>query len=57
MSKFTIEYRGKIILNDRGAKDYLRIKKEKLPYEIKMQNALTQDGIPFKVAKTNEQHE
>jgi len=57
MSKFTIEYRGKIILNDRGVKDYLRIKKERLPYEIKMQNALTQDGIPFKVAKTNQTHE
>lgn len=28
MSKFTIEYRGKIIINERGAKDFLRIKKK-----------------------------
>ena len=57
MSKFTIEYRGKIILNDRGAKDYFRIKKERLPYETKLQNALTKDGIPFKVATSKETHE
>lgn len=57
MSKFTIEYRGKIIVNERGAKDYLRIKKERLPYESKLQNALTKDGIKFKVSKTNNQYE
>lgn len=57
MSKFTIEYRGKIIVNDRGAKDYFRIKKERLPHESKLQNALTKDGIRFKLATTNEQYE
>lgn len=57
MNKYTIEYRGKIIVNDRGAKSYLRIKKERLPCEAKMQNALTKDGIKFKVSKTNEQYE
>ena len=57
MSEYTIEYRGKIIVNDRGAKSYLRIKKERLPYEAKMQNALTQTGIKFKLSKTNEQYE
>lgn len=57
MSKFTIEYRGKIIVNDRGARDYLRIKKEKLPHESKMQNALTKDGIKFKLATTKETYE
>lgn len=57
MSKFTIEYRGKIIVNDRGAKSYLRIKKERLPYESKLQNALTKDGIRFKLSKTNNQYE
>lgn len=57
MSKYTIEYRGKIIINDRGAKDFLRIKKERLPYESKLQNALTKDGIKFKLATTKETHE
>ena len=57
MSKFTIEYRGKIIVNDRGAKDFLRIKKERLPYESKLQNALTKDGIKFKLATTKETYE
>ena len=57
MSKFTIEYRGKIIVNDRGAKSYLRVKKERLPCEAKMQNALTETGIKFKVSKTNNQYE
>lgn len=57
MNKYTIEYRGKIIVNDRGAKSYLRIKKERLPCEAKMQNALTKDGIRFKLAATKETHE
>ena len=57
MSDFTIEYRGKIIVNDRGARDYFRIKKEKLPREDKLTICLTQQGIPFKVAKTQEPHE
>lgn len=57
MSNYTIEYRGKIIVNNRGAKDFLRIKKEKLPYEAKLQNALTKDGIRFKLAATKETHE
>ena len=57
MNKYTIEYRGKIIINDRGAKDYFRIKKERLPHESKLQNALTKDGIKFKLATTKETHE
>ena len=57
MSKFTIEYRGKITVNDRGALDFLRIKKERLPYESKLQNALTRDGIKYKLATTRESHE
>ena len=57
MSDFTIEYRGKIIVNDRGARDYFRIKKERLPCESKLQKALTKDGIPFKVATSRESHE
>lgn len=50
--KYTIEYRGRIIINHRGAKDYLRIKKEKLPHDDSLRWALTQDGIPFKIGKT-----
>ena len=57
MSDFTIEYRGKIIVNDRGAKDFLRVKKEKLPYENKLRICLTQEGIPFKMATIQETHE
>lgn len=48
---YTIEYRGKIIINDRGAKDYLRIKKEHLPCQDKMARVLTKDGIEFKVSR------
>lgn len=38
-------------INDRGAKDYLRIKKEYLPRQDKMARGLTKDGIEFKVSR------
>jgi hypothetical protein len=57
MSDFTIEYRGKIIINNRGARDFVRVKKERLPREDKLRKGLTSEGISFKLAKTNETYE
>jgi hypothetical protein len=45
---YTIEYRGKIIINHRGNKDYLRIRRPKAPFlRIGLNRALDERGNVF----------